>query len=163
MITEFNWMQVIFWCAAGLTLIPSGIAIKQSDLKKVIMYGLVAQSGVFLLLLTLGIAWPAFIYLVLMLLLDVLMLYGNQIIPSQDPPETTRSKLVLIAEAGMSAVFFILIVAAFYLIVPKEFSTIGDSGISLKPVVFDISLLLILFGIFLVIIFSAVGYFLKRK
>jgi len=162
MMNQLPWTPVLFWFGAGLTLIPAGIAIALTDVKKSIVTGLISQAGIFLLMLSLGFTWPAFIYLIPMLFLTLLTLYGNQIFPSRESQEIPPSHLTTIAKAGLSAVLFIFMIVAFYRSIPDELTEMGNSVI-LRPVIPDISLLLILFGLILILIFMAVSHLFKRK
>lgn len=158
MMVELDWMPFIFWFSVCLTLIPAGIAISSANLKNTICLVMIAEFGVFLLMISLKCIWPAYIYLIVVLLLNTLVLYGNNIFPSQDDHEPKQSRRSLILKAGLSALIFIMLIAAFYHNFPK-----AVSGISLQSIVPDISLLLILTGLIFILIFIAVRDFFKRK
>lgn len=160
---EFNWMPLAFWISAGLSLIPAGLAMNLSNPKKVISTSMVAQFGIFLLIITLGMILPAIIYLTLTILINTLLLYGNLLFPSDDDITIKRSLLSSFLRSGICLIVFFALIGAFFQSRTTTLSGESDVFSGLVPEQSDISVLMILLGLLFLVLLVVINNILKSK
>ena len=161
--TNFQWMPVIFWLATFLTLLPASLAITSTNRKSLILSNMFTQLGVFLLIISLGVGFPAVIFLVLVFPLNIMMLYGHNLFPETNKQTATESRPAIILKTAVCLLLFLLLIIAFYQNHLKNLSVIDNSGKIPEGVIPDVSLLLILIGMFIMLILIAISHFLRRK
>ena len=161
--TNFQWMPVIFWLATFLTLLPAGLAITSTNRKSLILSNMFTQLGVFLLIISLGVGFPAVIFLVLVFPLNIMMLYGHNLFPETNKQSARESRPAIFLKTAVCFLLFLLLIIAFYQNHLKNMLVIDNSGKILEGVIPDVSLLLILIGILIMLILVAISHFLRRK
>jgi len=161
--TNFQWMPVIFWLATFLTLLPAGLAITSTNPKSLILLNMFTQLGVFLLIISLGVGFPAVIFLVLVFPLNIMMLYGHNLFSETNKQTARESRPAIILKTAVCFLLFLLLIIAFYQNHLKNMLVIDNSGKILEGVIPDVSLLLILIGMFIMLILIAISHFLRRK
>lgn len=159
----FHWMPFMFWISAGLTLISSGLAIALSNPKSIIITSMIAEFGIFLLLITLSAFLPAIIFLITVLLLNIFILYGLNLSSSDHDKKFEQQPRSIYLRAGICALLFLILVIAFRLIatdLPSEKILLNPTIAAISP---DVTLLLILSGLLFLLIFIAINHFMKRE
>lgn len=160
---DFHWMPFMFWIAAGLTLIPAGLALTLTNPKDIILTIMIAQFGVFLLLTSLENVILAIIFLIIVLLTNTLILYGIILLPSRYDKTKNQSPRSIFLRAILCALLFIVLIIAFHSSGTKSYLANNTTNHDLQMESPDISILLILSGLLFLLIFIAVNHFIKRK
>ncbi len=157
--TDFQWMPWLFWIATGLALLPAGLAIYQSHRRILILLVLISQIGIFLLLVSLAAILAAFIYLILSVLVNILALYIINSFPDEEAGSLIQTSVSPVLNGVLSILLLAGLITALH---PNNILIISSASLHLQPFIPDISLLLILVGLLVLLIFIALSRFFKR-